>query len=135
MNESIFQTLPDQQHCYFLTDIPGSFGVRISSIPFSHPGNVPVIIDVLRQQANFNAAVESCVRVNSLQDLDKSIMFELSYTDLKHLSVTFEHPSEECIATVEMDLGNVDAGPKCKVFASSESSVCPEDTLNAVMKR
>ena len=127
--------MPDQQHCYVLTDIPGSFGIRISSIPFSHPGNVPVIIDVLRQQANFNALVESCVRVNSLQDLDKSIMFELSYTDLKHLSVTFEHPSEECIATVEMDLADVDSGPKCKIFASSDTSVCVEETLNMVMKR
>ena len=127
--------MPDQQHCYVLTDIPGSFVIRISSIPFSHPGNVPVIIDVLRQQANFNALVESCVRVNSLQDLDKSIMFELSYTDLKHLSVTFEHPSEECIATVEMDLADVDSGPKCKIFASSDTSVCVEETLNMVMKR
>ena len=127
--------MPDQQHCYVLTDIPGSFGIRISSIPFSHPGNVPVIIDVLRQQANFNALVESCVRVNSLQGLDKSVMFELSYTDLKHLSVTFEHPSEECIATVEMDLADVDSGPKCKIFASSDTSVCPEETLNVVMKR
>ena len=127
--------MPDQQHCYVLTDIPGSFGIRISSIPFSHPGNVPVIIDVLRQQANFNALVESCVRVNSLQDLDKSVMFELSYTDLKHLSVTFEHPSEECIATVEMDLADVDSGPKCKIFASSDTSVCVEETLNVVMKR
>ena len=127
--------MPDQQHCYVLTDIPGSFGIRITSIPFSHPGNVPVIIDVLRQQANFNALVESCVRVNSLQDLDKSIMFELSYTDLKHLSVTFEHPSEECIATVEMDLADVDSGPKCKIFASSDTSVCVEETLNMVMKR
>ena len=127
--------MPDQQHCYVLTDIPGSFGIRISSIPFSHPGNVPVIIDVLRQQANFNALVESCVRVNSLQDLDKSVMFELSYTDLKHLSVTFEHPSEECIATVEMDLADVDSGPKCKIFASSDTSVCVEETLNMVMKR
>merc|ERR1719264_849375 len=53
-NRGLFVTLPDQQHCYFLTDIPGSYGVRISSIPFSHPGNVPVIIDILRQQANFN---------------------------------------------------------------------------------
>ena len=127
--------MPDQQHCYVLTDIPGSFGIRISSIPFSHPGNVPVIIDVLRQQANFNALVESCVRVNSLQDLDKSVMFELSYTDLKHLSVTFEHPSEECIATVEMDLADVDSGPKCKIFASSDTSVCVEETLNLIMKR
>ena len=75
--------------------------------------------------------------MHSLQDLDKSVMFELSYTTLKHLSVTFEHPSEECIATVEMDLGDVDAGPKCKVFASSETTLClcPDDTLNAIMKR
>ena len=135
MDSSPFQTLPDQQHCYFLTDLPGSFGVVISSIPFSHPSNVPVIIDALRQQANFNAVVESCVRVNSLQDLDKSIMFELSYTDLKHVSVTFEHPSEDCIATIEMDLGNVDAGPSCKIFTSSETSACPEATLGRIMKR
>ena len=36
----IFQTLPDQQHCYFLSDRASLKGILVSSIPFRHPSQV-----------------------------------------------------------------------------------------------
>ncbi len=61
------QTLPDQMHCYFLTDLPDSKAVMVDSIPFTHPACVKDILAILRRQAAFNTVVESCVRVNSIQ--------------------------------------------------------------------
>jgi hypothetical protein len=62
-------------------------------------------------------------------------MFEVSYMDLQHLSVAFEHPSDECIATVEIDLSNIDAGPKCKTFTLSDVKLCPEQLVNQIMQK
>lgn len=56
-----FQTLPDQQHCYFLTD-SNLKGVFIQNIKFTHPSQVSRIITYLRQQALFNCLIRSCVR-------------------------------------------------------------------------
>lgn len=56
-----FQTLPDQQHCYFLTD-SNLKGVFIQNIKFTHPSQVTRVIAFLRQQALFNCLIRSCVR-------------------------------------------------------------------------
>jgi hypothetical protein len=59
-----------------------------------HPAQVASIVDLVRRQALFNSLVASCVRVNSLEDVDTSTMFELTCLDplCTSLSLTFEHP-------------------------------------------
>lgn len=57
-----FQTLPDQQHCYFMTESKNLEGILVSNIPFSHPAHVAQILVLLRQQALFNVLVSSCIR-------------------------------------------------------------------------
>ncbi|XP_059085634.1 mediator of RNA polymerase II transcription subunit 1-like [Tigriopus californicus] len=133
-NRGLFVTLPDQQHCYFLSDPPDFQGVMVSTIPFTHPNSVPSIIGHLRQQALFNTLIESCARVNSIQDLEKSVMFEVSCTDLTHIAITFEHPSDESMATVELDLTHVNQ-IACQVYTSSAVPVCPEDLANKVIQK
>ncbi|KAF4519193.1 hypothetical protein B566_EDAN013486 [Ephemera danica] len=61
-NKGLFVTLPDQQHCYFLTEGRGLGAVLVQSIPFTHPAHVPQVLALLRQQALFNTLVASCVR-------------------------------------------------------------------------
>ena len=126
--------MPDQQHCYFLSDPPEFTGVMVTRIPFAHPTNVVDIVRILRQQSLFNALIESCARVNSIQDLEKSIMFEVSCTDLQHLSVTFEHPGAEveCMATVEVDLTD-HSNVKCKMYTAGNTAVCPEGLVNKII--
>ena len=106
----------------------------VTRIPFAHPTNVVDIVRILRQQSLFNALIESCARVNSIQDLEKSIMFEVSCTDLQHLSVTFEHPGAEveCMATVEVDLTD-HSNVKCKMYTAGNTAVCPEDLVNKII--
>ena len=40
---------------------------------------VPAIIGVLRTQAQFNTLISSCVRTNSLEDVDTSVMMEVTH--------------------------------------------------------
>ena len=108
-NRGLFVTLPDQQHCYFMTETPDLVGQLIEMIPFRHPNQVSAIIDILRRQALFNTLVSSCVRTNSLEDVDTSTMFEVTCLDptCQTLSVSFEHPTEETMATAELSLSDL----------------------------
>lgn len=63
--KGLFVTLPDQTHCYFMTDNQQLCGEVIKSVPFTEPIHVPQIIQLLRQQALFNTLISSCVRLNS----------------------------------------------------------------------
>lgn len=61
--------MPDQVHCYFMTECKGLNGVVVSSIPFTHPSHVPQILTLLKQQAVFNSLVASAVRVTDKQGM------------------------------------------------------------------
>ena len=61
-------------------------------------------------------------------------MFEVSYTDLQHVTITFEHPVEECIANVELDLTDI-CDVKCKMYSTLNVPVCSEDLVNKIMKK
>lgn len=139
-NRGLFVTLPDQQHCYFMTETPELTGQVVTYIPFRHPAQVPTIVDLLRRQALFNALVASCVRVNSLEDVDTSIMFEMTCLDplCASISLTFEYPGEEGMATVELVLSDLLA-PSVQLFlpslASSSNSSCLEADIGRVLQR
>merc|ERR1719481_108584 len=134
-NRGLFVTLPDQQHCYFLTETPSLVGQLVDMIPFRHPGQVPSIIEVLRRQATFNILIASCVRPNSLEDVDTSLMYEVTCVDpsCATLTITFEHPVEEAMATAELKLGEV-LQPRCRVYTAA-ASLCSEELANKVLAK
>ncbi|XP_046475793.1 mediator of RNA polymerase II transcription subunit 1 isoform X1 [Neodiprion pinetum] len=120
-NKGLFVTLPDQQHCYFMTENRNMEGVLVSSIPFTHPAHVPQILVYLRQQALFNSLLASCVRPMARQDPEHTVMFEVSALSWQHLSVSLEHPFEETMATAELDLSDI-SNLKCKLYGVSMSN-------------
>ena len=63
----LFQTLPDQSHCYFLSDHDSLNGYVVKKIPFSHPAQVPRILATLKKQAVFNSILSSCIRASGIQ--------------------------------------------------------------------
>lgn len=63
--KGLFVALPDQSHCYFMTDNRELAGEMVASIPFTEPAHVFELIKLLRKQAIFNALIASCVRPNS----------------------------------------------------------------------
>ncbi|OAD52651.1 Mediator of RNA polymerase II transcription subunit 1 [Eufriesea mexicana] len=117
-NRRLYVTLPDQQHCYFMTENKNMEGVLVCSIPFTHPAHVPQILVYLRQQALFNTLIATCVRPIALQDPEHATIFEVSALSWQHISVSLEHPFEETMATAELDLTDISA-LKCKLYGIS----------------
>lgn len=68
------QVLPDQLHCYFLNgDAPvqdghSLQGALVSKIPFRHPAQVPLLLDIIRHQAAYNNLIGSCVKRTSIKE-------------------------------------------------------------------
>lgn len=67
VNKGLFVSLPDQSHCYYLTNSKNLNAVTISSIPFTEPNQVPLILNLLRLQAAFNSLISSCIRLKGKQ--------------------------------------------------------------------
>ncbi|CAG4956180.1 unnamed protein product [Colias eurytheme] len=118
LSKGLFVKLPDQWQCYFLCERRGLGGCVVSSVPFTHPSHVPQLLAALRQQALFNTLVASCVRAQTKQavDLENVLMFEVSALSWQHISISLEHPLDESMATVELDLGEP-ATPRAAVCA------------------
>ncbi|XP_074658998.1 uncharacterized protein LOC141911833 isoform X2 [Tubulanus polymorphus] len=105
-----YVTLPDQQHCYYISDSvepDDMIGQMITKVPFSHPTSVPQLLVLLRQQLQFNTLIGSCVRPHSKKDDEGSVVFEISPTSLQLITINFEHPLKDAMATVEIDLSDV----------------------------
>jgi len=106
-NRGLFVTLPDQSHCYFLSDHDSLNGYVVKKIPFSHPAQVPRILATLKKQAVFNSILSSCIRTSGIQDLEKSILFEVSCMDIEHICVTFEMSQERGMQSFELDFSDL----------------------------
>lgn len=165
----MLQTLPDQHHCYFMTETTGLEGVLISSISFTLASQLPQVIATLRQQLMFNTLVGSCVRlcskpgkciprchqliifnlsstvVSSFKFISLivisesgSIIFEVSALSHHNLSVSFQHPLDDSLVTLEFDIRDVML-PQCRVHAlySTTPDMIPtlEEHACAVVRR
>ncbi|KAI5644339.1 mediator of RNA polymerase II transcription subunit 1 domain-containing protein [Phthorimaea operculella] len=117
LSKGLFVSLPGQSQCYFLSTSRGLEGCMVSSIPFTHPSHVPPLVACLRHQTLFNTLIESCVRLQSKQgvDLENTLMFEVSALSWQHISISLEHPLEESMATVELELSEP-AAPRASVY-------------------
>ncbi|GFQ91407.1 mediator of RNA polymerase II transcription subunit 1 [Trichonephila clavata] len=134
-DQGLWVTLPDQHHCYFLNSSPDLQGVMVSSIPFTHPTHVPQILVFLRQQMLFNTVISSCIRPGSKKDAESPFMFEGMAYSTSHILVSFEHPLEESLATVDIDLKDINK-VSCKIYTlSSDASMCTDDYASKVMQR
>nr|CAH7762878.1 unnamed protein product [Callosobruchus chinensis] len=133
-NKGMFVNLPDQNHCYFMTENKNMEGVLVTSIPFTHPAHVANILSILREQALFNTIISSCVRPNSKQDFDNITMFEVSALSSKHISVSLEHPIEESMATAEIDLTDI-SNLVCRVSDPSGAPDSASELATRVLNR
>ncbi|CAH0715649.1 unnamed protein product, partial [Brenthis ino] len=117
LSKGLFVNLPEQWQCYFLCETRGLEGCVVGSVPFTHSSHVPPLLAALRQQALFNALVASCVRLQAKQvmELESVLMFEVSALSWQHISIFLEHPLDESMATVELDLTDP-AAPRAAVY-------------------
>ncbi|XP_075237789.1 mediator complex subunit 1 [Lycorma delicatula] len=122
-NKGLFVVLPDQVHCYFMTENKQLDGILVTSIPFTHPAHVPQILVYLRQQSLLNAVITSCVRPYSSKqvDMEKVIMMEVTPLSYQQVSISLEHPIEESMATAELDLSDI-TNVTCKMYNTSQDN-------------
>ncbi|GBP22374.1 Mediator of RNA polymerase II transcription subunit 1 [Eumeta japonica] len=115
--KGLFVNLPEQYQCYFLCETRGLEGCIVRSVPFTHPSHVPQLLSCLRQQALFNTLIASCVRLQAKQvlDFESVLMFEISALSWQHISISLEHPLDETMATVEVELSDASA-PRASVY-------------------
>ncbi|KAL1137993.1 hypothetical protein AAG570_009688 [Ranatra chinensis] len=134
-NRGLFVNVLEQHHCYLMTESRSLDGVLVRSVPFTHPSHVPQIVGLLRQQALFNTIIASCVRPNTKQDIEKMVMFEVTPLTWQHLSISLEHPLEESMATVELDLSDI-TNVACKVYSTvGENGLATSDYATKVFQR
>lgn len=141
--------LPDQAHAYFASSDSSSCcwtqqeAIEINCIPFDHPTCVPQILSHLRQQVLFNVLVGSCIRRSSFlcKTASKQIkhermhMFELSASSIFSVSVSFEHPVEQSLATIDFDLKDI-TSVRARLYESNRfAEFCSDEFASKVMQR
>ncbi|CAH4027327.1 unnamed protein product [Pieris brassicae] len=137
LSKGLFVKLPDQWQCFFLCERRGLEGCVVQSIPFTHPSHVPQLLAALRQQALFNALIASCVRAQTkhVVDLESVLMFEVSALSWQHISISLEHPLDETMATVELELGEP-ATPRATVYTlNSPARDHVDDYISKVLQK
>lgn len=68
----------------------------------------------------FNTLIASCIRIESKQDIENAVIFEICAISCQHITISLEHPIEESMATVEFDLQDL-SNITCKIFCLTKN--------------
>ncbi|KAK1881645.1 Mediator of RNA polymerase II transcription subunit 1 [Dissostichus eleginoides] len=141
-NMHFYFALPDQQHCYFLnSDAPvqdghSLQGVLVTKIPFRHPAQVPLLLDIIRHQAAYNNLIGSCVKRTSIKNDSAGLLqFEVCPLTDSSFSVSFQHPVNESLVCVVMEV--IDSRQvSCKLYKGlSDALICTDEFITKVVQR
>ncbi|KAM6238492.1 mediator of RNA polymerase II transcription subunit 1 isoform 2-T2 [Porphyrio hochstetteri] len=141
-NMRFYAALPGQQHCYFLNkDAPlpdgrSLQGTLISKIAFQHPGRVPLILNLIRHQVAYNTLIGSCVKRTVLKEDSPGILqFEVCPLSDSCFSVSFQHPVNDSLVCVVMDVQD-STHVNCKLYKGlSDALICTDDFIAKVVQR
>ncbi|NXT02629.1 MED1 polymerase, partial [Jacana jacana] len=141
-NMRFYAALPGQQHCYFLNkDAPlpdgrSLQGTLISKIAFQHPGRVPLILNLIRHQVAYNTLIGSCVKRTLLKEDSPGILqFEVCPLSDSCFSVSFQHPVNDSLVCVVMDVQD-STHVNCKLYKGlSDALICTDDFIAKVVQR
>ncbi|NXG94615.1 MED1 polymerase, partial [Stercorarius parasiticus] len=141
-NMRFYAALPGQQHCYFLNkDAPlpdgrSLQGTLISKIAFQHPGRVPLILNLIRRQVAYNTLIGSCVKRTVLKEDSPGILqFEVCPLSDSCFSVSFQHPVNDSLVCVVMDVQD-STHVNCKLYKGlSDALICTDDFIAKVVQR
>uniref|UniRef100_A0A672FSD8 Mediator of RNA polymerase II transcription subunit 1 n=1 Tax=Salarias fasciatus TaxID=181472 RepID=A0A672FSD8_SALFA len=141
-NMHFYSVLPDQQHCYFMNgDAPvqdghSLQGALVSKIPFRHPAQVPILLDIIRHQAAYNTLIGSCVKRTSVKEDSAGLLqFEVCPLTDSSFSVSFQHPVNESLVCVVMEV--IDSRQvSCKLYkGQSDALICTDEFITKVVQR
>uniref|UniRef100_A0A096LU77 Mediator of RNA polymerase II transcription subunit 1 n=1 Tax=Poecilia formosa TaxID=48698 RepID=A0A096LU77_POEFO len=141
-NMHFYSILPDQHHCYFLNgDAPvqdghSLQGAMVSKIPFRHPAHVPLLLDIIRHQAAYNTLIGSCVKRTSVKEDSAGLLqFEVCPLTDSSFSVSFQHPVNESLVCVVMEV--IDSRQvSCHLYKGpSDALICTDEFITKVVTR
>ncbi|XP_032430373.1 mediator of RNA polymerase II transcription subunit 1 [Xiphophorus hellerii] len=141
-NMHFYSILPDQHHCYFLNgDAPvqdghSLQGAMVSKIPFRHPAQVPLLLDIIRHQAAYNTLIGSCVKRTSVKEDSAGLLqFEVCPLTDSSFSVSFQHPVNESLVCVVMEV--IDSRQvSCHLYKGpSDALICTDEFITKVVTR
>ncbi|XP_014847701.1 PREDICTED: mediator of RNA polymerase II transcription subunit 1 [Poecilia mexicana] len=141
-NMHFYSILPDQHHCYFLNgDAPvqdghSLQGTMVSKIPFRHPAHVPLLLDIIRHQAAYNTLIGSCVKRTSVKEDSAGLLqFEVCPLTDSSFSVSFQHPVNESLVCVVMEV--IDSRQvSCHLYKGpSDALICTDEFITKVVTR
>uniref|UniRef100_A0A8D2Q4H8 Mediator of RNA polymerase II transcription subunit 1 n=1 Tax=Varanus komodoensis TaxID=61221 RepID=A0A8D2Q4H8_VARKO len=141
-NMRFYAALPGQQHCYFLNkDAPlpdgrSLQGALLSKIAFHHPSRVPLILNIIRHQVAYNTLIGSCVKRTVLKEDSPGILqFEVCPLSDSCFSVSFQHPVNDSLVCVVMDVQD-STHVNCKLYKGlSDALICTDDFIAKVVQR
>ncbi|NXX13101.1 MED1 polymerase, partial [Podargus strigoides] len=141
-NMHFYAALPGQKHCYFLNkDAPlpdgrSLQGTLISKIAFQHPRQVPLILDLIGHQVAYNTLIGSCVKRTVLKEDSPGILqFEVCPLSDSCFSVSFQHPVNDSLVCVVMDVQD-STHVNCKLYKGlSDALICTDDFIAKVVQR
>uniref|UniRef100_A0A8C9UKM8 Mediator of RNA polymerase II transcription subunit 1 n=1 Tax=Spermophilus dauricus TaxID=99837 RepID=A0A8C9UKM8_SPEDA len=141
-NMRFYAALPGQQHCYFLNkDAPlpdgrSLQGTLVNKITFQHPGRVPLILNIIRHQVAYNTLIGSCVKRTILkEDSPGLLQFEVCPLSESRFSVSFQHPVNDSLVCVVMDVQD-STRVSCKLYKGlSDALICTDDFIAKVVQR
>uniref|UniRef100_A0A3Q4H515 Mediator of RNA polymerase II transcription subunit 1 n=1 Tax=Neolamprologus brichardi TaxID=32507 RepID=A0A3Q4H515_NEOBR len=110
-------------------DVPAHRGAVVDSVPFTHPGHVPALLELLRHQCAINTLLRSCFIF-----LFCGLHFEVLPESDSSFSVTFQPPDAESLGVL---LVNV---PKphqitCSLFGANTRDPSINEYLSSVIMR
>ncbi|KAK9396878.1 mediator of RNA polymerase II transcription subunit 1 [Crotalus adamanteus] len=141
-NMRFYAALPGQQHCYFLNkDAPlpdgrSLQGTLLNKIAFHHPSRVPLILSMIRHQVAYNTLIGSCVKRTVLKEDSPGILqFEVCPLSDSCFSVSFQHPVNDSLVCVVMDVQD-STHVNCKLYKGlSDALICTDDFIAKVVQR
>ena len=156
---SFYSVLPDQNHCYYMNKNSNNIqGILVNKVAFTHPSNVPRILVFLRQQVLFNVVFSSVIRhpkefgkfviylicclisiiiqmIYGLIFIDSYChIFEISSIDLNNIYIQFEHPMEQSLVTMDIDLRDI-TNVKCKFYPNVLPNINLDDYASKIMQK
>ncbi|KAG7262636.1 hypothetical protein CRUP_007866 [Coryphaenoides rupestris] len=131
----------DLQHRYVFpagaSQLPPLRGTVVGSLPFSHPGHVPGMLEVLRHQAAVNTLLASCVGPRTAASSPGSgddLVFEVLMQSETSLAVTFQRPHIDSLAILAVEV--LDSGElSCSLYTTGTREVSLEEYACKVINR
>ncbi|XP_034717955.1 mediator of RNA polymerase II transcription subunit 1 isoform X1 [Etheostoma cragini] len=127
------------RHSYILPgdawEVPALRGTVMDSVPFTHPGRVPALLDLLRHQCAINTLLRSCITSQCAgTDTACDLHFEVLPESETSFSVTFHRPDADSLGVLLVNIRGLHQ-ITCTLFGAGIGDASLDEYLSTVMKR